>query len=122
MNHIKTMTLNDGSTFPATAFGTVNVKGAHGVYDVKHAMEAGYRLIDTSTNYNNEGMVGEALRRTTIPREEIMVSFKLLGAAHAYDDAILMIQESLYRIGIDCFDKYLIQWPLPKQYQYVQVW
>lgn len=67
-------------------------------------------------------MVGEAIKRTRTPREEIMVSSKLPGAAHAYDDAILMIPEFLYRIGIDCFDKYLIHWPLPKQYQYVQVW
>jgi len=122
MSHIKTMNLNDGSTFPAIAFGTVNVKGAQGVYDVLNAIEAGYRLIDTSTNYNNEGMVGEAVKRTTIPREELTISSKLPGAAHAYDEAILMIQESLYRIGIDYFDKYLIHWPLPKQDQYVQAW
>lgn len=122
MSHIKTMNLNDGSTFPAIAFGTVNVKGAQGVYDVLNAIEAGYRLIDTSTNYNNEGMVGEVVKRTTIPREELMISSKLPGATHAYEDAILMIQESLYRIGIDYFDKYLIHWPLPKQDQYVEAW
>src|SRR5690625_2875131 len=88
MNHIKTMNLNDGSTFPATAFGTVNVKGAHGLYDVLNAIEAGYRLIDTSTNYNNEGMVGEAVKRSNIPREEIMISSILPGAAHSYNQAI----------------------------------
>jgi len=122
MNYIKSMDLNDGSTFPAIAFGTVNVKGAYGLYDVLNAIEAGYRLIDTSTNYNNEGMVGEALRRSNIPREEIMISSKLPGAAHSYDQAIQMIQESLYRIGIDYFDKYLIHWPLPKQDKYDEAW
>lgn len=122
MNYVKSMDLNDGSTFPAIAFGTVNVKGAYGLYDVLNAIEAGYRLIDTSTNYNNEGMVGEALRRSNIPREEIMISSKLPGAAHSYDQAIQMIQESLYRIGIDYFDKYLIHWPLPKQDKYDQAW
>jgi len=116
------MDLNDGSTFPAIAFGTVNVTGAYGLYDVLNAIEAGYRLIDTSTNYNNEGMVGEALRRSNIPREEIMISSKLPGAAHSYDQAIQMIQESLYRIGIDYFDKYLIHWPLPKQDKYDEAW
>ena len=122
MNYVKSMDLNDGSTFPAIAFGTVNVKGAYGLYDVLNAIEAGYRLIDTSTNYNNEGMVGEALRRSNIPREEIMISSKLPGAAHSYDQAIQMIQESLYRIGIDYFDKYLIHWPLPKQDKYDEAW
>src|SRR5699024_6298868 len=43
-------------------------------------------------------------------------------AAHSYDQAIQMIQESLYRIGIDYFDKYLIHWPLPKQDKYDQAW
>jgi len=122
MNSIKTMLLNDGSTIPSIAFGTVNVKGATGLYDVLNAIESGYRLIDTSTNYNNEGMVGEAIRRSSVPREELMISSKLPGAAHEYDQAIQMIQESLYRIGIDYFDKYLIHWPLPKQDKYDEAW
>lgn len=119
---MKYLTLNDGSTLPATAFGTVNVKGAQGLYAVQNAIESGYRLIDTSTNYKNEGLVGEAVRRSYMPRENIMISSKLPGAAHEYDEAVHMIQESLYRIGIDYFDIYLIHWPLPKQGRYVQAW
>lgn len=122
MANIKSMLLNDGSNLPSIAFGTVNVKGALGLYDVLAAIEAGYRLIDTSTNYNNEGMVGEAVRRTSVPREQLMISSKLPGAAHSYNKAIQMIQESLYRIGIDYFDKYLIHWPLPKQDKYDEAW
>lgn len=114
--------LNDGSTLPVVGFGTVGVKGAKGVNTVLSAIEAGYRLIDTSTNYNNEGMVGEAIRRSSVPREQLLISSKLPGAAHEYDKAILMIQESLYRIGIDYFDKYLIHWPLPKQDKYDEAW
>ena len=122
MSTIQLMFLNDGSTLPSVAFGTVNVKGARGLYDTLHAIDNGYRLIDTSTNYNNEGMVGEAVKRSAVPREELLISSKLPGAAHSYDKAIQMIQESLYRIGIDYFDKYLIHWPLPKQGQYVEAW
>ncbi|PIC77661.1 2,5-diketo-D-gluconic acid reductase [Sporosarcina sp. P19] len=116
------MRLNDGTSLPSIGFGTVKVKGAQGVVSTLTAIEAGYRLIDTSTNYNNEGMVGEAVRRSSVPREELMISSKLPGASHDYERAILMIQESLYRIGIDYFDKYLIHWPLPKQDQYVEAW
>lgn len=116
------MHVNDGTSLPAIALGTVNVNGAKGVNSVQTAIEAGYRLIDTSTNYNNEGMVGEAVRRSNLPREELLISSKLPGAAHEYDKAIQMIQESLYRIGIDYFDKYLIHWPLPKQDKYVEAW
>ena len=120
--NIQSMQLNDGTSLPSIGFGTVKVKGAQGVVSTLTAIEAGYRLIDTSTNYNNEGMVGEAVRRSSVPREELMVSSKLPGASHDYERAILMIQESLYRIGIDYFDKYLIHWPLPKQDQYVEAW
>ncbi|WP_199170317.1 aldo/keto reductase [Sporosarcina sp. P19] len=119
---VQSMRLNDGTSLPSIGFGTVKVKGAQGVVSTLTAIEAGYRLIDTSTNYNNEGMVGEAVRRSSVPREELMISSKLPGASHDYERAILMIQESLYRIGIDYFDKYLIHWPLPKQDQYVEAW
>src|SRR5690625_1395518 len=122
MTNIKSMLLNDGSSLPAIAFGTVIIIAAPGLYDVLNDIESRYLLIDTSTNYNNEGMVGEALRRTSVPREKLMISSKLPGAAHSYDDAIQMIQESLYRIGIDYFDKYLIHWPLPKQDKYEEAW
>src|SRR5690625_7663942 len=108
MTHIQEIQVNDGSHFPSIAFGTVNVKGAHGLNDVLTAIEKGYRLIDTSTNYNNEGMVGEAIRRSSVPSEELMISSKLTGAAHSSDKAIKMIQESLYTITIDYLDNSVI--------------
>jgi len=115
--------LNDGTSTPVIGLGTISLKGARGAGSIVTAMEEnGYRLIDTSTNYNNEGAVGEAIRRTTVPREELIINSKLPGAAHDYDQAIQMIQESLYRIGIDYFDKYMIHWPLPKQGKYVEAW
>ncbi|MEZ2458397.1 aldo/keto reductase [Salinicoccus roseus] len=115
--------LNDGSTLPEIGLGTVNIRGAKGVNSIVTAIEEnGYRLIDTSTNYHNEGAVGEAIRRTDVPCEQLIISSKLPGSAHDYDKAITMIQESLYRIGIDYFDKYLIHWPLPKQDKYVEAW
>lgn len=122
MDKIKSMRLNDGTSLPSIGLGTVKIKGAQGVISVLTAIEAGYRLIDTSTNYNNEGMVGEAIRRSSVPREELLINSKLPGASHTYDRAIQMIQESLYRIGIDYFDKYLIHWPNPKQDQYEEAW
>lgn len=120
--NIPTYLLNDGQEIPVIGLGTVKIKGARGVASVMDALDNGYRLIDTSTNYNNEGMVGEAIRRSSVPRDQILVSSKLPGAKHKYEDAIQMIQESLYRIEIDYFDQYLIHWPLPKQDQYVEAW
>ncbi|MDW0108874.1 aldo/keto reductase [Sporosarcina aquimarina] len=122
MKNTHSFQLNDRTSLPSIGFGTVNINGAQGVTSVLSAIEAGYRLIDTSTNYNNEGMVGEAIRRSSVPREELMISSKLPGHSHEYDKAILMIQESLYRIGLDYFDKYLIHWPLPKRGKYEEAW
>lgn len=119
----KKFPLNDGSSLPAIGLGTIDLRGAKGVNDLLAAIEEnGYRLIDTSTNYLNEGAVGEAVRRSTVPRKDLIISSKLPGSSHEYDAAITMIQESLYRIGIDYFDKYLIHWPNPKQGKYVQAW
>ncbi|TVT27058.1 aldo/keto reductase [Salinicoccus cyprini] len=123
MTHNEKFQLNDGSSLPKIGLGTVNIQGAIGVNSMLTAVEEnGYRLIDTSTNYHNEGAVGEVIRRSTIPREQLIISSKLPGAAHDYNQAISMIQESLYRIGIDYFDKYLIHWPLPMQGKYVEAW
>lgn len=119
---IPTYTLNDGATLPVIGLGTIGMKGSEGVLSLMQGLNKGYRLIDTSTNYNNEGAVGEAVRRSSLPREQILVSSKLPGAAHEYDKAMKMIQESLYRLGLDYFDKYLIHWPLPKQDKYVEAW
>ncbi|HIY58685.1 MAG TPA: aldo/keto reductase [Candidatus Tetragenococcus pullicola] len=114
--------LNDGAVLPPIAYGMVNVQGAKGLNSLVTALQNGFRLVDTSTNYMNEGLTGEAIRRSGIPRDDLLVSSKLPGAYHDYDKAIGMIQESLYRIGLDYFDKYLIHWPLPKQGKYVEAW
>lgn len=115
-------TLNDGKQLPVIGLGTVHIQGATGLESILTALDAGYRLIDTSTNYHNEGMVGAAIRRTPISRHEILVTSKLPGLAHQYDMAIKFIQESLYRTGLDYFDIYLIHWPLPKRDLYVEAW
>lgn len=114
--------LNDGNHISAIGLGTVGLKGAKAVGDIVHAIDLGYRYIDTSTNYNNEGVVGEAVRRTSVPRDQLFIGSKLPGSAHEYDKAFQMLQESLYRTGLDYFDQYIIHWPLPKQGKYVEAW
>lgn len=114
--------LNDGTELPIIGLGTIDIQGAKGVHELTQALDIGYRLLDTSTNYNNEGAVGEAVRRSSLPREEIIVSAKLPGLAHEYDKAFKLIQESLFRTGLDYFDKFLIHWPNPKEGKYVEAW
>ncbi|MHA5133623.1 aldo/keto reductase [Oenococcus oeni] len=119
---VPNIVLNDGHSLPAIGLGTYSVRGGQGVDQILSAIEDGYRLIDTSTNYDSEGAVGEAIRRSGIPRSEFIVTSKLPGKYHHYQDALMMIQESIFRMGIDYLDLYLIHWPLPKRDHYVEAW
>ncbi|MBQ0835642.1 aldo/keto reductase [Lactiplantibacillus pentosus] len=119
---METYTLRDGLTVPKIGFGTYKLNGAHGVQVIDSAIDRGYRLLDTAFNYENEGAVGEAVRRSSVPRSELLISSKLPGRHHTYTQAINTIQESLYRAGLDYYDLYLIHWPNPKEDHYVEAW
>lgn len=119
---IPEVTLTDGVTLPVIGLGTYSLKGNAGVNAIVGAIETGYRLLDSAYNYENEGTVGEAVKRTHVPREELRITSKLPGRYQAYDKAVTAIQESLYRANLDYFDLYLIHWPNPKQDNYVEAW
>lgn len=119
---IPEITLNDGLTLPVIGFGTWTLKGNEGANVIQSAIDVGYRLIDSAYNYENEGTVGEAVRRSSVPREELRITSKLPGRYQAYDKAVATIQESLYRANLDYYDLYLIHWPNPKQDTYVEAW
>lgn len=115
-------TLNDGLTLPVIGLGTYGLKGNEGANAIKNAIDIGYRLIDSAYNYENEGTVGEAVRRSSIPREDLLIASKLPGRYQSYDQAVITIEESLYRANLDYYDLYLIHWPNPKQGLYVEAW
>lgn len=115
-------TLNDGTVLPAIGFGTYTLTGAAGVAAVRNALDAGYRLLDTAVNYGNEEEVGQALRDSGLPRDEVHLVSKLPGRHHAYDAAISSTKESLQRLGVEHLDLHLIHWPNPSQDQYAEAW
>jgi diketogulonate reductase-like aldo/keto reductase len=117
-----TYTLNDGTVLPAIGFGTYPLTGEDGVVAITSAIEAGYRLLDTAVNYENEREVGEAVRRSGVPRGELMVTSKIPGRHHGYHDAVASTKESLERLGTDYLDLHLIHWPNPSVGKYVEAW
>jgi 2,5-diketo-D-gluconate reductase A len=119
---IPTYTLNDGTTIPAIGFGTAGLRGEEAVTATTSALEAGYRLVDTAVNYENEREVGEALRKSGVPRDELRVTSKIPGRHHGYDDAIASTHESLERLGLDHLDLHLIHWPNPSRDLFVAAW
>ncbi len=122
MNQVPEITLNDGLTLPVIGLGTYKLKGSMGVNAITSAINIGYRLIDSAYNYENEGTVGEAVRRSSVPRQDLLITSKLPGRYQTYELAITAIQESLYRAHLDYYDLYLIHWPNPKQDKYVEAW
>ncbi|WP_019552870.1 aldo/keto reductase [Propionispira raffinosivorans] len=121
-NTIPEVILNDGLALPRVGFGTYTLNGAAGVQAILSAINIGYRLLDSAFNYENEGVVGEAVRRSFIPREQLLITSKLPGRHHSYNEAITTIQESLYRANLDYYDLYLIHWPNPIKNLYVEAW
>ncbi|MCU0299326.1 MAG: aldo/keto reductase [Candidatus Nanopelagicales bacterium] len=119
---IPQVALNDGNTVPAIGFGTYPLRGDAGIAAVSAALAAGYRLIDTAVNYENEADVGEALRRSGLPRQEVLITSKLPGRHHGYDEAIASVHGSLERLGLEYLDLHLIHWPNPSVDLYVQAW
>jgi diketogulonate reductase-like aldo/keto reductase len=119
---IPEITLNDGLTLPVIGLGTYKLKGIEGVNSILSAIDLGYRLIDSAYNYENEGTVGEAVKRSSVPREKLIITSKLPGRYQSYDKAVTTIQESLFRANLDYYDIYLIHWPNPQQNTYVEAW
>jgi 2,5-diketo-D-gluconate reductase A len=122
VNHIPAHTLNDATTLPAVGLGTWPMDDAQAEEAVAGALRLGYRLIDTATNYRNEAGVGRGIARADVPREEIVVTTKLPGRHHGYDETLASFEESRRRLGVDRVDLYLIHWPLPRVDKYVDSW
>ncbi len=114
--------LNDGTSIPAIGFGTYPLQGEEGITAMTNALEVGYRLLDTAVNYENEAEVGEAVRRSGLPREHVQIASKIPGRDHAYDKAVASVESSLATLGVDYLDYALIHWPNPRVGLYVEAW
>ena len=107
---------------PSLGFGTYSISGPDAPALIGSAIDAGYRLLDTATRYENEAEVGEAVRASSVPRDDLFVTSKLPGADHGYDAALRSVEGSLERLGLDRLDLFLIHWPQPPIDQYVETW
>ncbi|MFT4135425.1 aldo/keto reductase [Microbacterium sp.] len=119
---IPTIPLRDGSAFPQLGLGTYNLRGGDGIASIVSAIESGYRLLDSAVNYQNEVEVGEAARRSGVDRDELLVTTKVPGRDHGYDETLASAAGSLERLGLDRIDLYLIHWPNPSVDRYVDTW
>lgn len=121
MTDIPTVKLNNGLAMPQFGLGVWRIHEETADI-VKAALGYGYRLIDTAAIYRNEKGVGEGIRQSGLPRQELFVTSKLWNTDQGYDNTIRAYEASLERLGLDYLDLYLIHWPQPMYDTYVESW
>ena len=114
--------LNDGRSIPQLGLGVWQMTDDEATAAVSHALDAGYRHIDTAAIYRNEVGVGRAIAASSLPRDEIFVTTKLLNKEQGRDLARSGLERSLEKLGLDHVDLYLIHWPCPAHGKYVESW
>lgn len=114
--------LNDGTTIPTIGLGTWPLTDTRAEEAVRGALGLGYRLVDSAANYRNEAGVGRGIASSGVPREEIVVTTKLPGRHHGYEQTPASFEESRRQLGLEYVDLYLIHWPLPRVDRYVDSW
>lgn len=109
---MQTITLNDGNKIPAIGFGTFQIPSDGSTYKaVLEALKLGYRHIDTAVAYFNEGEVGQAVKDSGIPRDEIWITSKLWLQDYGEEAAQKAIDLSLTKLGLDYMNLYLLHQP-----------
>ncbi|SET32952.1 aldo/keto reductase [Hymenobacter actinosclerus] len=113
-----TWPLANGVEIPYLGLGVWQAEdGAEVVQAVKWALEAGYRHIDTAAVYKNEAGVGQGIRESGVPREEVFVTSKVWNTDQGYDSTLRAFDESMRLLELDVLDLYLIHWPVPGKYK-----
>ncbi|KXN91004.1 2,5-diketo-D-gluconic acid reductase A [Leucoagaricus sp. SymC.cos] len=107
-----TVRLSSGYEIPRLGFGVYQISKAETKASVLEALRSGYRHIDTAQLYKNEEEVGQAIKESDVPREQIYVTTKMMSNGKDYDSASKAIDESLKKLQMDYVDLFLIHEPL----------
>ena len=105
--------LPGGGQIPRLGYGTYTIPDGDAARAVREAIETGYRHVDTAQAYGNERGVGEGIRSSGIPREEIFVTSKVMAEYKTYEEAVKSIDGSLAASKLGWIDLMLIHCPQP---------
>ncbi|MBO8163492.1 MAG: aldo/keto reductase [Brevibacillus sp.] len=110
--------LHNGVKMPWLGLGVWKAKEGDEVKKaVRWALETGYRSIDTAAIYGNESGVGEAIRESGIPRDQLFITTKVWNADQGYETTLKAFEESRKRLGLEYLDLYLVHWPVKGKYK-----
>jgi methylglyoxal/glyoxal reductase len=108
-----TIEANNGVQIPRLGLGMFrSPRGQKSFSTVQYALQFGYRHIDTATIYHNEREVGNGVRESGIPRDQIFITTKLWNEDHGYDKTLRGFDKSLKELNLEYVDLYLIHWPV----------
>lgn len=108
--------LNNGIEMPGFGLGVFRSEPEKTVAAVQSALAHGYRLIDTAAAYMNEQQVGEGIRASGVPREDVFVTTKVWMTDYGYDQTLRAFDRSLRKLELDYLDLYLTHWPVPSAF------
>lgn len=104
-----------GAEMPVVGYGTMAYPEPERAPElVAHAIGSGYRHIDTARKYGSEKWVGEGIRASGVPREDLWVTTKVTEEHARADDFARSVDTSLETLGLDYVDLLLIHWPQPR--------
>ncbi|MFD0978967.1 aldo/keto reductase [Tropicimonas aquimaris] len=122
MTDVPTLPLNDGHSIPQLGFGIWQLPAGTATDTIRSALEVGYRLIDGAYIYGNEAELGEGLRSSGVPREEVFITTKVWNRDQGRAATRASVERSLASIGVEQLDLVLIHWPVPSRDLYVETW
>jgi diketogulonate reductase-like aldo/keto reductase len=109
MTEQPSVTIAPGVEMPLVGLGTWQATGRRAYDAVRRALDVGYRHVDTATMYRNEREVGQALRDSDVPRDEVFITTKLPSGNAGRERET--IAASLEALGVDRLDLWLVHWP-----------
>jgi diketogulonate reductase-like aldo/keto reductase len=108
-------TLHNGIKMPWIGLGVWQANDGEEVeFAVKTALDLGYRSIDTAAAYGNEVGVGNAIKQSSVPREEIFVTTKVANGDQGFESTLKAFEASQKKLDLEYIDLYLIHWPKEK--------
>lgn len=118
LNIQSTTTLNNGVKMPWLGLGVYKAVEGEEVKDaVKAALRVGYRSIDTASFYKNEQGVGEGIKESGVPRDEIFVTTKVWNEEQGYQETLRAFEESRKKLDLEVIDLYLVHWPVSGKFK-----